>query len=83
MLSFDVGRTKDETIAIINRMRFCTNAPTLGDVDTLVLHPATSSHLNVDHRLRLENGITDGLIRLSVGIENPDDIIGDLDQAIS
>lgn len=57
-------------------------APTLGDVDTLVLHPATSSHLNVDKVQRQENGITDGLIRLSVGIEAPDDIINDLNQAL-
>lgn len=82
MLSFDIDGTKEDAIATINRMQFCANAPTLGDVDTLVLHPATSSHLNVDTRLRLENGITDGLIRLSVGIENVEDIIADLDQAL-
>jgi methionine-gamma-lyase len=82
MLSFDIDGGKDDAIAIINRLQFCANAPTLGDVDTLVLHPATSSHLNVDSRLRAENGITDGLIRLSVGIENVDDIIADLDQAL-
>jgi len=57
-------------------------APTLGDVDTLILHPVTSSHLNVDKSQREANGITDQLVRMSVGIENQDDIIADLSQAL-
>ena len=52
------------------------------DRDTLVLHPATSSHLNVDKVQREANGITDGLIRLSVGIEDAEDIIYDLENAM-
>jgi methionine-gamma-lyase len=66
----------------MNRVTLCTLAPTLGDVDTLILHPASSSHLAVSQAVRLENGITDGLIRLSVGIENVADLIDDLNQAI-
>lgn len=58
-------------------------APTLGDVDTLVLHPATSSHINVDKTQREANGITDGLVRLSIGIEDVNDIIFDLEQALA
>jgi methionine-gamma-lyase len=55
----------------------------LGDTDTLILHPASSSHLAIPKELRVQNGITDGLIRVSVGIEQIEDIIADLTQAIS
>ncbi len=82
MMSFEINGSVQDGIDFINRLQFCTQAPTLGDVDTLVLHPATSSHLNVDRELRIQNGITDGLIRLSVGIEKIDDIIADVDQAL-
>lgn len=82
MLSFEVDGTLSQVLAMINKMQFCAMAPTLGDVDTLVLHPATSSHLNVDKAQRETNGITDGLIRLSVGIEDAEDIIHDLENAM-
>ncbi len=82
MMSFEIDGTVQDGIDFINNLKFCTQAPTLGDVDTLVLHPATSSHLNVDRDTRIENGITDGLIRLSVGIEKIDDIIADVEQAL-
>jgi methionine-gamma-lyase len=54
----------------------------LGDVDTLILHPASMSHFSIPKEIRERNGITDGLIRLSVGIENVEDIITDLGQAM-
>jgi len=82
MLSFEVDGDLATTLGVMNRMEFCTLAPTLGDVDTLALHPATSSHLNVDKAQRERSGITDGLIRLSVGIEDSSDIIADLRQAL-
>ena len=66
----------------MNRVTFCQLALTMGDAATLILHPATMSHLNVPKEQRERNGISDGLIRLSVGIENVDDIIGDLKNAI-
>ncbi len=83
MLSFELRGGLEAGIQCMNRIRFCTLAPTLGDVDTLILHPASSSHIAVAKDVREQNGITDGLIRVSVGIENPVDIIGDLEQAIS
>ena len=83
MLSFEVDGDLAFTLGVMNRMQFCTLAPTLGDVDTLVLHPATSSHLNIDKAQREKSGITDGLIRISVGIEDSNDIIDDLDQALN
>lgn len=82
MLSFEVKGGLEAALTTINKLEFCTLAPTLGDVDTLVLHPTSSSHLNVDKATREANGITDGLIRLSVGIEAVEDIIADLDQAL-
>ena len=78
MLSFELKGGLEAGIALMNRVKFCTLAPTLGDVDTLILHPATSSHLNVDKEIRERNGISDGLIRLSVGIEDVEDIWADL-----
>lgn len=78
MLSFELKGGLDAGIALMNRVKFCTLAPTLGDVDTLILHPASSSHINVDKEIRERNGITDGLIRLSVGIEEVEDIWEDL-----
>jgi methionine-gamma-lyase len=82
MISFELKGGLDAGIDFMNRVRFCTLAPTLGDIDTLLLHPASMSHINVPKELRLRNGITDGLIRLSVGVEDANDIIADLDQAL-
>jgi len=82
MLSFELNGGLEAGLACMNRIRFCALAPTLGDVDTLILHPASSSHLNVPRAVREQNGITDGMIRVSVGIENVADIIADLEQAI-
>ena len=82
MLSFELEGSLDRGIQFMNKLKICTLAPTLGDVDTLVLHPASSSHLKVDRDIRILNGITDGLIRLSVGIEQIDDIKDDIWQAI-
>lgn len=83
MLSFELAGGLEAGKAFMNRLEFCKLAPTMGDVDTLVLHPASMSHLRVPKEVRLANQITDGLIRLSVGIENAEDIIADLDQAIT
>jgi len=83
MLSFEIKSGMQGALDFMNKLKFCTIAPTLGDVDTLILHPATSSHLNVDREIREANGITDGLIRVSVGIESIEDIIEDIDGALS
>ncbi|MBK6932358.1 MAG: aminotransferase class I/II-fold pyridoxal phosphate-dependent enzyme [Saprospirales bacterium] len=82
MLSIELKGGLETGLRCMNRIRFCTLAPTLGDVDTLILHPASSSHLHVPKEIREQNGITDGMIRVSVGIENIHDIIQDLAQAI-
>ena len=81
MLSFDLG-TKSRAIEFVNALDFCTMAPTLGDAETLVLHPASSSHVAIPRAIREANGVTDGLIRVSVGIEDIEDIIEDMEQAL-
>lgn len=82
MLSFELKGGTKAGMKFMNKIKFCTLTPTLGDVDTLVLHPATMSHRGVDPAVRAAHGISDGLIRLNVGIERVEDIIADLEQAI-
>lgn len=82
MMSFELEGGIDKALHAMNKLKFCSLAPTLGDVDTLILHPASSSHLKVDPETRKKAGISDSLIRISVGIEDPQDILDDLLQAI-
>lgn len=79
MLSFELEGGLEAGRKFMNSLKMCSLAPTLGDVDTLILHPASMSHINIDKNIRLQNGITDGLIRVSVGIEAIEDIISDID----
>ena len=82
MISFELKGGYQAGLDFMNKVELCTLAPTLGDVDTLILHPASSSHLNVPKEIRLQNGISDGLIRISVGIEEVEDILSDLRGAL-
>jgi methionine-gamma-lyase len=82
MLSFELAGGLEAGKQFMNKLQLCTMAPTLGDVDTLILHPASMSHAFIPKAIRLENGITDGLIRISVGIENVGDIVADLEQSL-
>jgi methionine-gamma-lyase len=68
-------------IAFMNQVNLFALVPTLGNVDSLIQHPASMSHVNVPREERLKSGITDGLIRFSVGIENVEDLMDDLVQA--
>lgn len=82
MVAFELKGGLDEGITLMNDVKMCHLAVSLGDVDTLIQHPASMTHSVVPWEKRLEAGITDGLVRLSVGIEEPEDIINDLDQAL-
>ena len=82
MLSFEIDGGLDDGKKFMNETRLCSITATLGNVDTLLLHPATSSHLNIPKEIREQEGITDGLIRVSVGIENKEDLIADMEQAL-
>ena len=82
MLSFELKDGFDAAVQFMNSVELCTIAPTLGDVDTLLMHPASMSHLGIPKEIREANGITDGLVRISVGIEDIEDILADLKQAL-
>ena len=81
MVSFDVGSLAAAR-TVLESVKLCTLAESLGGVETLISHPATMTHASVDEEKRQRLGITDGLVRISVGIEDTDDIIADLDQAL-
>ena len=83
MLSFELKDGYDAGAAFINKLKLCTSAVSLGTCDTLISHPASTTHVGVPREKRLEFGIKDGLIRMSVGIETVEDIINDLEQALS
>ncbi|MCW3122593.1 MAG: cystathionine gamma-synthase [Flavipsychrobacter sp.] len=83
MLSFELKGGFDAGVSFINKLKLCTNAVSLGTCDTLVCHAPSSTHMSVAREQRLAFGITDGLIRMSVGIENVEDILNDLEQAIT
>jgi cystathionine beta-lyase/cystathionine gamma-synthase len=82
MLSFDVG-TFEAARCVLNRVRLMSLAESLGGVETLISHPATMTHASVPPARRQEIGLTDSLVRISVGIEDPADLIADLEQALS
>jgi len=79
MLSFEVDGSLSDAKKFMDNTRLASITSTLGNTDTLLLHPVTSSHLNIPKEIRLANGITDGLIRVSVGIEAVEDLIEDFD----
>ncbi len=83
MLSFELQGGIEAGKRFMDNVNLVTHAPTLGDLDTLILHPASSSHLNINREVRIANGITDGLIRMSVGIEKIEDLLEDINKAIS
>ena len=82
MLSFDLG-SLDAARALLNHVKLCSLAESLGGVETLISHPAIMTHASVPAEIRRHIGITDGLVRLSVGIEDVEDLIADLDKALA
>lgn len=83
MLSFEMKGGLDAGISVMNKLKMCTRTVSLGTCDTLLCHPASMTHYSVPREDRIKYGITDGLIRMSVGMENIQDIITDLNQALS
>ena len=83
MLSFELKQGLDAGIRFMNKLQMCVRTVSLGTVDTLLSHPASMTHYGVPKQEREKYGITDGLIRMNVGIENIADILNDLNQAIS
>ena len=83
MMSFEVKGGVEAGRRVMNSVKLCSLAVSLGAVETLISHPSSMTHAIIPREDRLKSGITDGLIRLSVGIEDVDDIIEDLDQALA
>ncbi len=82
MLSFETGSLENAS-RVLEGVRLCTLGESLGGVESLISHPATMTHASVPEVERNRLGITDGLVRISVGIEDVEDIISDLDQALA
>jgi len=82
MISFDLG-SLDKAKKLLKSVRLCALAESLGGVETLISHPATMTHASVPPEERRRIGVTDGLVRISVGIEDVEDIIADLKRALS
>jgi cystathionine beta-lyase/cystathionine gamma-synthase len=81
MISFDLG-SYDAAKACLDRVRLCSLGESLGGVETLISHPATMTHGSIPEEERNKLGITPGLVRISVGIEDVEDLIADLEQAL-
>lgn len=81
VISFEIKGGVEAGRQVMNNVKLCSLAVSLGDVETLIEHPASMTHSPIPAEERLAFGITDGLIRLSVGLEDPEDVIEDLEQA--
>ncbi len=82
MMSIELKGGLQAGINMMNKLQMCTRTVSLGTCDTLLCHPASMTHYSVPKEQRERYGITDGLIRMSIGMENVQDILADLDQAL-
>ncbi|CAA9321527.1 MAG: Cystathionine gamma-lyase [uncultured Gemmatimonadaceae bacterium] len=82
MISVELG-TKDRAAAVLGRARVFALAESLGGVESLISHPASMTHASVPIERRAQLGITEGLVRLSCGVEDADDLLGDVEQAFA
>ena len=82
MISFEIKGGLEAGRKLMNHVELCTLAVSLGDAETLIQHPASMTHSPYTPEERMESGISEGLVRLSVGLEDVEDIIDDLKQAL-
>ncbi len=82
MITFELDGGLEAGKIMMNSVKLCQLAVSLGGVETLIQHPASMTHFSMGKEARLAGGISDGLVRLSVGIENVDDLIADLTDAL-
>lgn len=82
LLTFEIKGGLEAGVTLMNSLKLCALAVSLGEANTLVQHPASMTHWYVDEKSRREGGITDGLVRFSAGLENINEIIEDLAQAL-
>jgi O-succinylhomoserine sulfhydrylase len=83
MVSFDIKGGKEQAFNVLRRLKIIDISNNLGDSKSLITHPATTTHKNIGPEARALMGIKDGCLRLSVGLEDADDLIGDLKQALA
>ena len=82
MVCFDLKGGVEAGTRLMNSVKLCALAVSLGDVRSLITHPASTTHSVVSREQRLSQGVSDGLVRLSVGLEDPEDIIADLERGL-
>jgi O-succinylhomoserine sulfhydrylase len=82
LVAFELQGGKEEAFRLMNAFQIITISNNLGDTKSLATHPATTTHMKIGAEERSRLGITDGCIRLSVGLEDPEDLIADLTQAL-
>ncbi|MEJ1297043.1 MAG: methionine gamma-lyase [Candidatus Sedimenticola sp. (ex Thyasira tokunagai)] len=82
MIAFELKGGYEAGIRFMDSVELAIRAVSLGDAETLVQHPASMTHITYSPEERLEHGISEGLVRLSVGLENPDDLMADISQAL-
>jgi len=83
MISLLINGNKEDAFKVIDSFKLITIAVSLGSTESLVQHPYSMTHACVEEKLKLEYGITDNLIRISIGLENVDDLIEDFKKALS
>ncbi len=81
LITFETGSLANAN-AMLRRLKVCTVGESLGGVETLISHPATMTHAALGEEGRRKIGLTDGMLRISVGIEDTDDLLHDLEQAL-
>ena len=83
IVAFEIAGGKAAAFRFANALQIVKISNNLGDAKSLITHPATTTHQRLDDETRAELGITDGLLRLSVGLEDPSDLVDDLNHALA
>ncbi len=83
MMTFELKGGYEAGVTLMNSLKLCALAESLGAVETMITHPASMTHAGVPKEVREARGLTDSVVRLSVGIEDPEDIIADLEQGLA
>ncbi len=83
LIAFEVAGGKDAAFRLLNACKLIRISNNLGDAKSLIVHPATTTHQRFTPEVRASMGVTEGMIRLSIGLEHPDDLIADLEQALA
>ena len=83
LVGFELKNGRDAGRKFIDKLQMLYHVANIGDARSLAIHPATTTHSQLSPEEQLKTGVTEGYVRLSIGIEHPDDIIADIDQALA